>query len=226
MIIGSGQSTGMGDILLLTSICKHLPNCTVELSPSAERFSRFFKGQCKEVLIKENPVDLPNIGNGHYAHAKMLGLGLGKGCYLPHIEVSKEELERGEDLVRGYKNPMVFKSGCSTTWKRVREASEGFWEPAIKKLGETHTILHFGVSDNFTEFSGVVNIIDSSIPDLICYYAAIKQYLGVDTGDAHLMLACGGNTKVYSPLSTPDYRRNRWRYNSQRCEYFDLAPII
>jgi len=226
MIIGTGQSTGMGDILLLTTICKHIPNCTVELHPAAEKYSRFFKDQCKEVVIKDHPFDLPNMGGGHYAQAKMTGIGLGDGCYLPHIEISKEELERGEELIKDYDNPLVFKSGCAAAWKHIREAPKGFWEPILEELGETYTLLHFGVSDNFIEFPGLVNIIDPSIPDLICYYAAIKKYLGVDTGDSHLMLACGGSTMVYSPPTSIDYNRVRWRYDSLRCKYFDTITII
>jgi len=41
MIISSNP-TGMGDILLLTSIAKQTTNCTVNLQPKAAKYARFF----------------------------------------------------------------------------------------------------------------------------------------------------------------------------------------
>lgn len=56
-------SSGLGDILLLTSICKHT-DCIVDLPPKAERFSCLFDG-IAEVNITETPTRTPDIGPGN-----------------------------------------------------------------------------------------------------------------------------------------------------------------
>ncbi len=196
MIIGTGQSNGMGDILLLTSICKHIPSCTIELLPSCNKFKRFFKNQCLGVRYTDTPYDLPNIGNDHYAKCKMRSMGLNNMCYLPHIEISEEEITRGKELVSKYRNPVVLVVNTSVKFKAVREISKDFWNPFLDKLKQEHDILQFGLSSNFTNFEQTIPIVDCSIEDLICYYSAIKTYYGVETGDKHLMLACGGSVNI------------------------------
>jgi hypothetical protein len=217
--IGTGQATGLGDVLLLTAICKYMPNCIVELHPKVERFSRFFQGQCKEIIIKENPVDLSNIGTDHYALCKMRGIGLNGKCHLPHIVLTEKDIQRGKELIADYPNPIAFVPNCSKSWAHMREMPKEKWHPILKKLQKDHTILQFGFESNFTDFDNTVKIKNCSIEDLVCYFSVIKKYIGVDTGDRHLMLACGGTEEVFCPPSNLHYDHHRWHYNSSRSTY-------
>lgn len=214
IVIGTGQSTGMGDILLLTAICKHIPDCIVELKPELKKFERFFFGQCKSLIYKDEPLDLKNTGNVHYAKAKMAGVGMGDLCYLPKVQVSKEEIDKGKKLIAKFKNPVAFVPNTSAKFKSTREIPVEVWNEILDKLKEKHDILQFGLSSNFTEFSQATPILDLDITELICYYSAIGSYYGVETGDKHLMLACGGTINV--ARSKKYIGHYRWIYETEK----------
>ena len=222
MIIGTGNASGMGDVLLLTSICKHIPGCTVELHPGTERFSIFFDGLCEKVVIKDKPLDLSNIGNDHYTLSKMRSVGLNNKCYLPYIKISEEQRQKGRNLISEYENPIVFKPNCAAHWNHLKEFSKDIWNPILDELSKTHTILQFGLESNFTDYDQAIKIKNCSIEDMICYYSAIKKYIGVDTGDLHLMLACGGTIDVYCPPTCVDYVHSRWHYKLPQASYYEV----
>ena len=216
MRIGTGQSSGMGDILLLTAICKHFPDCDVELLTGLERFGRFFEGQSKSITYTDHPVDLPNLGNGHYAKCKLNSVGLRNHCYLPHVVVSEEERAVGEELIEYRESVMALVANTSPKWKEQREVSTEYWENFVRLIKEERdvTVLQFGVSSNFTPIKGTIPIVDLSIQDLICAYSVIGEMASVDTGDRHLMLACGGISWVARRQTYKDH--HRWTYNSDR----------
>lgn len=211
-VIGTGQSTGMGDVLLLTAICKHVKDCTVELLPKLKKFSRFFDGISEKVVYTETPVDLINKGDDHYAKCKLRGLGIYDVCYLPEIKISDSEINEGLSLISEYKNPVVFVPNTSLKFKEVREVKAENWLPVLDNLkAKGHDILQFGVNENFTNFKQTIKLLDLPIEKLILYYSAIKKYYGVETGDKHLMLACGGSINVYRSKKYKDH--HRWIYN-------------
>ena len=130
MIISSNP-TGMGDILLLTSIAKQSVNCTVNLQPNAIKYSRFFR-DIADVNITDNIVPTPDVGNGHYAQRKLLGCGLNTDDYIPYVSVTREEINHGRELIKGYKNPVVFVGNCSQQWSFDREPrSKDFFQRII-----------------------------------------------------------------------------------------------
>lgn len=214
MRIGTGQSTGMGDILLLTSICKIVPGVAVELLPESAKFMRFFRDQCSEVIFKNDPMDLPNIGNDHYARAKMRGLGMENECHLPRVVISDTEKDTAKEMIMQYRSPVVFVPNCSKKWSSVRELPKDFWMPILDNLAEEHDILQFGLSSNFTSFPQTIPMPDINLRELILYYYACGKYYGVETGDKHLMLACGGEINVARSNKYKDH--HRWIYESSR----------
>lgn len=219
-IVLACPTTGMGDILVLTSVAKHMPYCVVQLQTKISHFSRFFRGLCDQIIITDNVLPTPEIGNGHHATRKLRYFGLDSKCYMPLVLYSEQELNKGIDLIKDYPNPIAFVGNSSITWKHEREPSHQYLQDIINKLyNEGHTILQFGISQNFTEFKHTVPIIDLDINDLICYYAAIKKYVGVDTGDTHLMLALGGSCEIHIPnfgARIPEL----WNYNSIKAKYY------
>jgi hypothetical protein len=217
-MIVSSETYGMGDILLLTAVAKHFPDCTVQLQPSAAKFSRFFRNISKEIIITQKVEPLKECGGGHYALRKLRALGCENKCYLPYVDVTEQEKLYGLELIKNYKNPIVFVANSAKQWKFDREPKPTFLQPIIDKLSQTHTILQFGISDNFTEYKNTIPIIDISIEDLIAYYSAIGKFFGIDTGDTHLMLAVGGYCEVFIPR--PKFRMpETWNYNSPKIQY-------
>lgn len=209
----------MGDILLLTAVAKHIPDCEVHLQPQAAKFSRFFRNISSKIVITENIIPTPEIGEGHYALKKLRALGLENKCYLPYVDVSDSEKKEGLKLIKNYTNPIVFVANVAKHWKLQREPSDKqYFQSIIDKLSETYTVLQFGLSSNFTEYKHTIPIIDSSIDDLIKYYYAIGKFVGVDTGDTHLMLAVGGWCQAHIPmfgLRMPSL----WNYKSNKIHY-------
>lgn len=206
-------SSGMGDVLLLTAVCKHIPNSTVELFPQAEKFKIFFDHLCNNVNITENAFVTPDIPPGHFSQQKLRFYGFDNVCYLPFIYPQKKYIEKGKKITEKYENPIAFIANCAKH-NSIRDPHKNYFQPILDKLSEKHTILQFGLSNNFTEYKKTIPIVDCSIEELICYYISIKKFIGVDTGDAHLMIAVGGSCDIFIP--TNQYIRNSiwWNYNN------------
>jgi hypothetical protein len=219
MIIAS-QTCGMGDILILTSIAKHFPDyCTIQLQPEASRFARFFKNISKDIVVTNEIQPTPEIGDGHYALRKLRALGCEDKCYMPYVYVDEKEKQEGLKLIKDYHNPIVFVANSAKRWKFDREPKYPFFQPIIDKLSENHTILQFGISDNFTEYKNTVPMVDIPIDLLIQYYVSIGKFIGIDTGDTHLMLAVGGSCDVFIPK--PKFRiPELWNYDHSKVRYY------
>lgn len=218
-MILSSETYGMGDILLLTAIAKHIPNCEVRLQPKAAKFARFFRNISSKIVITEDIIPVPEVGSGHYALRKLRALGLEDKCYLPYVDVSEEEKKDGLTLIEKYTNPIVFVGNVASHWKQQREPSDKrYFQQIINELSESYTVLQFGLSSNFTEYKHTIPIVDSSIDDLIKYYYAIGKFIGVDTGDTHLMLAVGGRCQAHVPVFGPRMS-SVWNYESNRIHY-------
>lgn len=211
MIISSSV-TGMGDTLLLTAIAKHIANNEVHLLPQAKKFVRFFRDISSKIVITNNITPLHEIGYDHYTLRKLRPLGLADKCYLPYVSVNDNEVREGLELIKEYRNPIVFVANSSAQWKMDREPPKQYFQDIINNLKNHHDILQFGLSSNFTKFEHTIPLLDIDIETLIKYYSAIKNYIGVDTGDTHLMLAVGGRCNVHVPRTGSRIARE-WNYN-------------
>lgn len=199
MIIAS-KTHGMGDILLLTAVAKHCPDAEVHLQTEAKKFSRFFRDICKNVIFTDHIIPMPELGYDHHALRKLRAIGLADKCYLPYVSVSEDEKKHGLKLIESYNNPIAFVANSSNNWKHEREPKYEYFQSIVDHLVESgHDVLQFGLSSNFTQFFKTIPLIDLDIDTLIKYYSAIQQFIGVDTGDTHLMLAVGGKCSVHIP---------------------------
>jgi hypothetical protein len=207
----SRYSSGMGDILLLTSICKHIKNVTVELYPHAEKYKIFFDNICEKVVISDNAFVTKDSPPGHFSQQKLRSLGFENVCYLPYIYPKSEYLEKGLSLIKNYKNPIAFVANCAKH-SQNREPSKEYLQKIINEYSKKYTVLQFGLSNNFTEFNNTIPIKDVSLYDLICYYIAIKNFIGVDTGDSHLMIALGGKCDILIPSDQSIRNQEWWDY--------------
>lgn len=221
MIISS-INDGMGDILLLTAVAKYFPSAEVHLQPTAAKFSRFFRDISSKVVITNDIVPVPERGNDHYAKRKLRGIShdLANMCYLPYVSYNKKELEDGMALVKNYTNPIALVANSSLRWKHEREPKEPFFQNIVDELNSSgHTVLQFGISNNFTPLKNTIPMVDLDIDVLIKYYAAIKKFVGVDTGDTHLMLALGGVCTVHIPKFGSRLPRE-WNYDHPNIKYY------
>lgn len=221
MIIGlPTNAQGIGDLMTITPICKQVPDCVVQLPPSSKKFSRIFR-DIAEVRYADNPRQIPIRYPliKHWSILKMESLGLPTGDYYPYLSVSQQDLDRGKQLLSGYKNPIAFVSNCSKQWSHIRQFSQDQTQYLVDKLAEYFTVIQFGVSNNIMELKNVVPMHDLPLDDLISCYAVIGRYVGVSTGDLFLMLGAGGETLVHIPPGKHENLHNLWNYDYDRAVY-------
>jgi len=204
----------MGDLLTLTPIARADPDCVVEIAPRGARFARFFRGLCKVRISGKHAVlhGADMIGDDHESRRKLRTLGLPVDDYLPSVQVSDEELQRGKELIRGHDNPVAFVSNCSDFWRDYRQLSVDDTQKLVDLLSRNFTVLQFGIGENNMKLKNVVPVFDLPVDDLICCYAAIGRYVGISTGDPMLMLAVGGQIIVNLPEAKYDHMMRLWGY--------------
>lgn len=215
----SPDSSALGDVLLLTSLCKHVESPIVELTPSAnKRFGSLFNGIAK-VIETNNPKITKDIGSGTFVERKLRSIGLENYDPLPKIKISKEEEDWARKIISQYKNPIIFVANTSKRHKHIRECNPEIWNTIIEEISKTRTIIQFGLSQNFTNFENTVVCKDLDIRKTAALYSIVKEYFGVDTGDMHLMLSVGGTVNVLVPRSNNEYNHECWHYKSPKAKY-------
>lgn len=187
--IGSGSdAVGLGDILLLTAICRQT-KCIVQLPPKAGRLASLFD-RLAPVEITERPVHTPDVGEDHWARCKLRGLGLQPNDYLPRIVVPEVF------PVAGIWSSFIWSNTVSPKWKHLRQIP-----PHMER-----TILD-GLPGRQDDGGPAIPIRNKALVFRRC-----PRYIGADTGDMHLMLAVGGKCIVLIPDDCQDYQYRRWHY--------------
>jgi ADP-heptose:LPS heptosyltransferase len=207
-VIGTNPNlSGLGDVLLLTAVCKHFPNLTIQLNPDYEKFVFLFEGICEKIELTLLPVHTKGIGSGTYSKRMCAELGYYGDDTIPFIYTDTEKFEQAKQKIKHIKNPIAVKINCSNKWKHIREYNFEYVKNHIQKLiSMGYTPIQFGISDNYTHIDGCIPMIDLNLEDLAALYKAIGLYFGTDTGDFHLMLAVGGKAVVMVPeISHPKY---------------------
>lgn len=184
-----------------------------------------FDNLCKEIIIVNAiPNHSIDLGDGLYVDRKLRYYGLYGKDNVPYIEYKGDEESNAlvDRILRKYKKPIVFKPNCSGRWKHFRQYPFDFWENKLIKLKDDgYDVLSFGISDNYTYCDCVDEyFLDLNVQLLSVFYRKIGKYIGVNTGDLHLMLAVGGSAVVYEPN---DYELiNFFGYISDKIKYIRI----
>lgn len=220
-------SSGLGDITILTAICKQAP-CIVELPPKVERFARIFKGLA-EVEIKENPTVTGEAGGGLYIKRKLRFLSLNEEDCLPKIVLDEEDKKFVAANANTYNKTIAFVPNCSAQWAYIRETKKENWLPFLEDFKKDgFRIIQFGISSNITDFGDLVDEVkaDLSVEELIRYFAAIGKYVGVETGDLQVMAALSGKIYCFYPNTNLYYSPLEWQYkNVDSIYYFPFEAL-
>lgn len=225
----SSESAGLGDTLLLTSICKHEPGKhTIQLPENKKYFEILFKGLCANVEITNFPIVLKDIGYGHYATRKLRYI---YGDYAelldnkPLVLYSDYESERWvENFIKNINNPIIFVPNCSLKWHSIRSLSINKSNEIINQLlSLNYTPIVCSTSSNVaSNFNTYINLIDLDLKKYICLLRRVGRYIGCNTGDMHLAISVGALTKVFQPKSAPGFEENDWNYNHPSVEYIHI----
>lgn len=218
-VIGANpNSSGLGDVLLLTAVCKHFPGLVVQLHPDYEKLAFLFDGLCDRVELTTQPKHTRGIGEGTFSKRMCAELGYYGDDTVPFIFTNSEKFQQAKEKIKNIKNPIAVKINCSNRWKHVREYNFEYVKQEIQKIiSAGYTPIQFGITDNYTPVEGCIQMPDLNLEDLAAMYKAIGLYFGTDTGDFHLMLAVGGKTIVMVPeIPHPEYNPDLFVHKCDR----------
>jgi hypothetical protein len=225
----------LGDWLSLTPILRAKPGSLViaKNAPHTKIFAEVYKGIADVEFVDHDIANTPESNDDVCFSQRILNhYGITDRNAIPSIEVTQEEKDWAKEFLKDYPNPIAFNPTTASANLdkpyddicNYRRLPIALVMSIIDTLNsKKYTILKFGtkntqknIYNNFEEFEGVVSIPDLSIRQLAACYHVIGRYIGTDTGDHHLMLAVGGECRLFIPPST-------WHYNHHRILYFPYA---
>lgn len=208
------KTNGLGDILLLTSICKYAPKqFVIQIPEKQKRFACLFEGLA-ETEITEAINTLRDLGGGHYSTRKLR-------CFFreadlldnrPLVIYSDYESEVWADNFLKEncfnKKPVVFQPDCSPQWRSVRRIPE----PVVDKAKQNLLKQGYFIID-----VSAIKTID--LKKYICLLRKVGFYVGANTGDFHLAVSVGAVCNVYEPSNNQFFKDYEWNYEHPSIKY-------
>lgn len=225
----SCPSQGLGDTLILTSVCKHLiankKKVEVSLPVNIKRFSILFDGLA-DVIIEDSSYHLPDIGGGHYATRKLRNFFENSELLdnRPLVLHSNKESEIWvENYLSDKVNPIIFVPHCAKQWHEVRSLKIHDYIPLINQLKEEYFTPIICQNSSNPISSNYVNILtDLELSKYISLLRRVGNYIGCNTGDMHLAIAVGATCKVIQPENHLLFNADEWNYNHPSIQYYKL----
>lgn len=221
-----GSSTyGMGDTLLLTSVCKYFPNkFTIQLPFEQSRFSIFFQNLAKVEICEKDQINiLQDIGSGHFATRKLRNIFQENADQIdnrPLILFSDIESEKwAANFLKDKNNPCIVVKNCSSQWSEIRSIPDKKFNKILKKIKKTYTPIICQSSSNYTQ-TQEIEFIDLDLKKYIALLRQTGNYFGANTGDEHLATAVGCKTTVWQPTNSDKFNSSEWNYKHPNSEYF------
>ena len=213
-------SSGLGDVTLMTAVCKHFPDLIVQLRPAYKKLAFLFNGICKEVQLTVTPVHTKGIPipNVTYSERMLREFGYWGDDTLPFIFTDTEKYIKAQERIKDIKKPIIVKYNCSKRWSHVRQYKFDYVQTEVNKwIDQGYTPIQTGISDNFTPLNGCIHFVDEPLEDLAALYKAVGLYFGTDTGDPQLMIAVGGKCVVLVPgAEHPGYNPDDFLHKTNR----------
>jgi hypothetical protein len=214
------DADGLGDTLTITPIAKALgKDCVLRLAQNQARYAFLFRKLCDVEISDDAPV-FEFIGGVNACKAKLDLFGI-RASPLPYVDTSLLDLNWSNSELGKYQNPVCFVPTCAKRWEYIRQRPPSFWEPFIAKHPEV-TFLQFG-REEYPTVKGAVRMPFIPLEHLAAMYAASKRYIGVDTGDAHLMIAVGGCAIIAVPEESKFYTYKEWVHISPNVLYVKFS---
>lgn len=215
------DAPGLGDTLCITPLAAALGNKAVMLLPkSMEHFAFLFHELCP-VRIVDSPPVFP-WKTKHASKQKLDMFGLSGVSPLPVVKLRPEIIQQGRAALAGICNPIAFTPTCSKGWEHIRQRPARFWEPVVAELSKRFSVCQFGRRD-YPTVPGARRMPFVNLELLAGIYHHLGNYVGVNTGDYHLMLAVGGRCVIAEPDPMPSYQAQIWWYDTPRVVYGKLS---
>jgi ADP-heptose:LPS heptosyltransferase len=205
---------GIGDTLTITPLVEALEgNVILKLPVALAHLAPLFTDLCPVFFTEDYPVFRHESNNQtwHMAESKLRLFGQWSRPIEPVIRITDEEKEWAADHLEGIKNPIAFVPTCKPEWAHIRQQIPEFWKDYIDLLKTKFSVLQFGLDDYATLSHRMTGY---SIRQIAALYSQIRQYIGVDTGDVHMMLGVGGKALVFNPPAMIGHVPAEWEYRS------------
>lgn len=229
----------LGDWLSLTPILRakaaENPLVIAPDAPHTRLFAAVYQGMA-EVQFTTGPIpNTPESADDVCFSQRILNhYGVTDRNAIPSIDVTEDEVTWARDFLKDYKNPVAFNHTTAAArldkpfddicnYRRLPTKLGVDIIGALKNAG--HTVLSFGtktiqtnIYNNHDDFYDIMvtSLPDLSIRQLAACYKVIGKYVGTDSGDHHMMLAVGGECRLFIPP-------NAWHYQHNRILYFPYA---
>lgn len=218
MILGNKGNGSLGDVLWMTAVLRYVKDVRIVLhnDEQSKWVGQIFQNLC-EVEYSDNPPERPdNLVDitrrpylySHRSRKILLSLGIQEEISAPFVKLNFNEINWAYEFLKNYKNPIVVVNENSGCWDKTNLRAH-YVRPPIplmqrmtnKLIEDDFTPLQFGRKEDekFTPLTGAIPIRGLSLRQIAACYYLIKQYIGGDTGDYHLMLAVGGLATVFIP---------------------------
>lgn len=223
-------SDTMGDWVHYTPLLRAKPGMLVVARDTEKnrRYSALYDGLADVAFIDSQLRDVSEGRDPVVRSQRLLNrYGLVDHSPIPFVRVTTEEKEWARDFLKDYPNPIVFHPLTGSANLKAPASDPCNYRCLLPALVECvvnvlkdagHTILKFGTDDERTrmDIPNVINLPGLTIRKLIACYCVIGHYVGTDSGDAHLMLGCGGDAMMLIPPEGATYRHDK-------CVYGDYA---
>lgn len=139
---------------------------------------------------------------------------------LPDVRLKQEEIAKARKFLAPYKNPVALCVNCAPYWAYLRETDAHKWETIVAVLSPRFTFVQFGVSEHFTPIKGAVHFLDQDIRHVAACYQVAGRYVGVETGNSHLMLGVRGECWIAEPPPCKERDHVFMHYKHPKCHYY------
>lgn len=225
---------GMGDTLLMTSVCKYFPfKFTIMLPKDQERYRLFFDNLANVEIIENIPFELltqyslKKIGDGHYATRMLRSLfGSEYGDLIDNRPLVLSTNFSSDKWVSNFlsnkRNPVVVSPMCSPLAKEIRGIPEVECRKIIRVLESRGYTPILMLSTSYQYSADICDniLIDLDLSKYISLLRKCGIYYGSNTGDKHLAVAVGAETHVFEPKNHPMFNPLEWDYNHPSIKYY------
>ena len=250
-IIGSSCG-GIGDNLIFTPIFRARPQDFYFQMVDHPKSRNVAKLLVNNFYLPENAISFVDKPVGcpentrrslHIGQKKLDGLGLHHASCFPYVSLTDKEKEEGKKRIAGIKNPLAIVTDnngsndpmdINSAYRRkpLSHVYEYLKNTPQDKSpnGEPFTLVQFGLDSTLEPLPNAIQMRGLGLRELASVYHAIGNYIGIDTGDYHLMLAVGGKCIVFVPPDNPamGYSCLEWHYplidregNRRKVEYIE-----
>jgi hypothetical protein len=219
-------TNGLGDLLLLTAVCKYFPGqFTIQIPTGKERFKILFAGLAKVEICNSAEIQpLPDLGSGHYATRKLRNFFGDTADGLDNRPLvfysNKEHLKWAQDFIEKTGPSVVLVPTCSKEWANVRNLPKKIFDSAleiIKSNGFKPLICQSSANRATTS---ELELIDLDLSKYIALLRTTGIYWGCNTGDEHLAAAVGCETHVFQPKDGNGFISREWNYEHPNSNYY------